>query len=312
MPMTATATVGVNESEQRNCFDNSVEPILTVESGDVVRFECPGPDLPPDATPDDVALLDNERPHTIVGPVSVKGARPGDTLTVEILDIEVARDFGHTIFFPGFGLRPDRFDEVYVQNWAFHGSDYSELRPGIRIPLRPFCGIMAVAPAEPGEHSTIPPRPVGGNLDVGRLTKGATLFLPVAVPGALFSCGDGHAAQGCGELCGTALETAVNVTLRLTIDQDKHLDHFAFATSAPRVSDTAGCYVTTGTGPDLYECAQRAVDRMIDHLVAHHGLTEREAYILCSVTVDLSIEQIVDAPNWCVSAALPRSIFTDQ
>jgi acetamidase/formamidase len=188
-----------------------------------------------------------------------------------------------------------------MHNFDLSDGATAELAPGVRIPLRPFLGIMGVAPAGPGAHSTIPPRAVGGNIDIARLTAGTTLYLPVQVEGALFSCGDGHAAQGRGEVCGTAIETALNATLRFGIATGRKLDEPAFR--------TGDAYVTTAVGPDLHDCSARAIDQMIDHLMAEHGLSPEQAYVLCSVAVDLAIEEIVDVPNWVVSAALPLNLF---
>ena len=181
---------------------------------------------------------------------------------------------------------------------------------GIVVPFAPFCGVIGVAPKETGRLDTIPPRIHGGNLDIRDMGVGSRAWLPVFVEGALFSCGDAHSAQGDGEVSGTAIESPMEATLRLTVVKDRPIKELQFET--PRIlgaSGAAGYHVTTAHGPDLYENAKNSVRAMIDFLVEHHGLTRSQAYVLCSTAVDLKISEIVDAPNWIVSAYLPRSIF---
>jgi acetamidase/formamidase len=183
---------------------------------------------------------------------------------------------------------------------------------GIAVPIAPFPGVMGVALDEPGAHSTMPPRKNGGNMDIKHLTAGTTLFLPVWMDSALFSVGDAHATQGDGEVCVTAVEMMGTVTLRFGLARRRELKEPQFRTSGPIVSaaDRGPCFVTTAHGPDLFASSQQAIRYMIDHLVTERGLSREEAYILCSVAVDLKISEIVDAPNWIVSAFLPESIFT--
>jgi acetamidase/formamidase len=208
------------------------------------------------------------------------------------------------------GLLPDDFDQPYYHIWDL-STDPAPFVAGIRVPLEPFLGVMGVAPEEPGSHSTIPPRRNGGNIDTKQLTAGSRLYLPVLVEGALFSCGDGHAAQGDGEVCITAIETDMTATLRFTVHKGRHLPEFQFVTAGPLLPRTNSreWYVTTGHGPDLMEAARNAVRHMLTHLVATHGLTREQAYVLCSVAVDLKLSEVVDAPNWVVSAFLPMSLF---
>lgn len=296
-------------------IDNAIPPALTVAPGEVVAFDCPGLPLPPRATIDDLASIDPERPHTIIGPVAISGAEPGDTLVVEILEIELIQDYGHTLFVPGHGLLPDDFGVPHVHNFELPvGAAYTELRPGVRIPLNPFCGILGVMPQEPGVHPTTPPRSTGGNLDIRHLVPGTTVFLPVAVPGALFFCGDGHAAQGDGEVCVTGLETSVRATLRLGLDKTRTIPAPQFLVRKVLGVDAGaeGYYATSAPGPDLYECSQQAIRSMIEYLVDVRGLTREEAYVLCSLAVDLKINEIVDAPNWLVSAYLPLTVFAER
>jgi acetamidase/formamidase len=164
---------------------------------------------------------------------------------------------------------------------------------------------------EPGPHSIVPPSRFGGNVDTKHLNPGATLYLPVGVEGALFSLGDTHAAQGDGEVCGTAIETAMAATLRLTVRKDLRVD-------APQIDLPRGLHadqsaspqhVCTGVGPDLLEAARDAVRAGIAYLGERHGLDREEAYALLSVAADLRIHEVVDAPNWVVGAFIPLAIF---
>lgn len=179
-----------------------------------------------------------------------------------------------------------------------------------RIPMAPFAGTIGVAPAEPGLHSIVPPRRVGGNMDVRDLIAGSTLYLPVEVPGALFSLGDTHAAQGDGEVCGTAVESPMRVTVRFGLDKGA-APRFPRLKSPERLDPaTAGrAWMTTGIGPDLMRNACEATADMIDLLAREQGLTAVDAYMLCSVAGHLRISEIVDAPNWVVSMRMPMAIF---
>lgn len=303
--------VGLKPSELHNVFDNSLPPILTVDPGAVVTFECPGPPVPRNATVAAFEQLDPNHPHTLVGPVAVRGAESGDVLEIEILSVRLAWDYGHSYIFRGSGLLGTDFSSSYIHIFEFVGDRYAELKPGVRIPLQPFCGVMGVAPEEPGEHLTHPPRNCGGNMDNRHLTAGTILLLPVFVRDGLFSCGDGHAAQGDGEVCQTALETAVTATFRFNVRKGRRITEPEMIVRGPlgRPDDDSGHYVTTAAGPDLYKCSQECIRHMIAYLRAEHGLTSEEAYVLSSLVVDLKISEIVDAPNWLVSAYLPLSVF---
>jgi acetamidase/formamidase len=293
-------------------WDRSLPPALHVSPGDAVEFEvvdASGGQLDQTSTAADVARLDFGRVNPVTGPVFVEGAEPGDALVVEILDLEPS-GWGWTALVPGFGLLADQFPEpwLHISRYDARGVEFA---PGIRLPVRPFPGTIGVAPAEPGRHSVVPPREVGGNMDVRDLTRGAVLYLPVQVPGALFSVGDTHAAQGDGEVCGTAVESPMRVRLRFGLRKAAGLRRPQFQIPGPptRHVDEAGYHVTLGIGPDLMAAARDAVRDMIDHLGREHRLEPAMAYALCSVGCDLRISEIVDAPNWVVACYLPRSIF---
>jgi acetamidase/formamidase len=179
------------------------------------------------------------------------------------------------------------------------------------VPLKPMCGTIGVAPAEPGLHSIIPPRNVGGNMDVRDIAEGAELWLPIEVDGALFSVGDTHAAQGDGEVCGTAIESPIDVSLKIELVKDARLRTPRYLTPGPvsRHLDTKGYEVTTGIGPDLMAGAKVAVAEMVELLARRYGYSPIDAYMLCSVCADLRISSIVDVPNWVVSYYFPRVVL---
>ena len=182
---------------------------------------------------------------------------------------------------------------------------------GINVPLKAFPGTIGVAPAEPGLHSVVGPRACGGNLDIRDLAVGTTLHLPVQVEGALFSVGDTHAAQGDGEVCGTAIESPMVVTVRFDLVKGANLPAPQFETSGPvtRHLDAKGYYVTTGVNADLMTASRDAVLAMVEHLGKTYGLSPEDAYLLVSVACDLRISEIVDQPNWVVSFYLPLQLF---
>ena len=240
----------------------------------------------------------------------MEGAEPGDTLVIEVLDLQ-HKGWGWSAVFPDFGPLAGEFAREYLHHYRLEG-EWCWFRDDIRIPCEPFCGVMGVAPREPGRINTMPPRENGGNLDVRHLTAGATVFLPVLAPGALFSCGDCHAAQGDGEINGTGVESPMTVTLRFDLRKDLRVPELQFRTPPGRPLTSAGTdgyFVTTAHGPDLYGNAQQAVRAMLDHLTAEHALTREEAYCLCGAAVDLKISAIVNKPNFLVSAYLPHGIF---
>lgn len=313
MSQPIAATIHVAREQFHLAWDHSIAPVARIASGEVVSFDlldAAGGQLTAQSTVESVRALDFSRVDQVNGPIYVEGAEPGDTLQIDLLDLQPA-DWGWTALIPGFGLLADEFPEPALNIWRL-ADGWAEFAPGVRIPLAPFCGEIGLAPAAAGAHSTIPPYRHGGNMDTKHLTAGATLYLPVEVPGALYSMGDGHAAQGDGEVCGTAIETPMRASVRLTARKDVRIDQPEFLTAgplAPRVN-TGQFYATDGIGPDLYEAARKAIRGMIAYLQREHGLSREQAYMLCSVVVDLKISEIVDAPNWVVSAFLPLSIFT--
>jgi acetamidase/formamidase len=265
------------------------------------------------STSRDTATRGPFKGHPLTGPVAVRGARPGDVLVVDILDVRAAAPFGWTHIRPGRGLLPEAdFAESFLQIWdvADGAAARMRARSGARVavPQSPFPGVIGTALDEPGGHSTMPPRKNGGNMDVKQLTAGTTVYLPVWVEDALLSVGDAHAAQGDGEVCISAVEMSAHVTLRIDVRRGRPLREPQFRTGGPAPSRGAE-YATTAHGPDLFAAAQQAVRYLVEHLVAERGLTREEAYVVASVAADLRISEIVDAPNWIVSAFIPEAIF---
>ncbi len=308
-------TIHVRREQWHLAWDHSIPPIASIKSGDTVNFDLLDAacgQIGRQSTVEAIRTLDFSQVDQVNGPIYVEGAEPGDTLEIELLDLQPA-DWGWTANIPGFGLLADEFPEPALKIWHLEGGadGWAEFAPGIRIPLAPFCGEIGLAPGLSGALSTIPPYRHGGNMDTKHLTKGARLYLPVEVPGALFSMGDGHAAQGDGEVCGTAIETPMRTTVRLTVLKDLQVSEPQFLTSGPLTqrTNTAPYFATDGIGPDLMEATRKAVRHMIDYLQRSHGLSRLDAYMLCSVVVDLKLCEVVDAPHWVVGAFLPQSIF---
>ena len=296
-------------------WNNAFAPVLAVAPGDEVEFEvfeASGGQLGPSSTVADVAAMDFGKVNPVTGPVYVDGAEPGDVLKVTLLSFRPS-GWGWTANIPGFGLLADDFKDAALHVWKYDATTLSPAFFGhaARVPLKPFTGTIGLAPGEPGQHSIVPPRRVGGNMDIRDVSAGTALYLPVEVKGALFSVGDTHAAQGDGEVCGTAIESPMSVALRFELIKQTPLAFPRFTTSGPvtRHLDAKGYEVTTGIGPDLMEAARAAVRSMIDLLTARHRMSAVEAYMLCSVAGDLRISEIVDVPNWAVSFYFPNAVF---
>ena len=296
-------------------WNRDLPPVATIAPGETVEFrplDASGGQITAESTVADIGRLDFAKVNPVCGPVFIDGAQPGDALEVTLLSFTPS-GWGWTANIPGFGLLADQFTEAALHVWRY---DAATLAPAMfgssaRVPLKPFCGTIGVAPAEPGLHSIVPPRRVGGNMDIRDLCAGTRLYLPVEVAGALFSVGDTHAAQGDGEVCGTAIESPIALAARFDVVKDAGLRFPRFVTPGPvsRHLDARGYDVTTGIGADLMEGARAAVSGMIDLLCARHGMSATDAYLLCSVCADLRISEIVDRPNWVVSLYFPRVVF---
>jgi len=280
-------------------FSAALKPLLTIDSGERVTISSvsgtpqqlpPAPFVIPPALP---AIHEANGPqrffgHMCTGPVAVRGARKGDVLQVDIEDIDLYCEWGFNIVRPLAGALPDDFPEHRIIHIPLDRERMTGRLPwGQDIPLAPFFGVMAVAPPpEWGTLPTPPPRRNGGNIDNKELTAGATLYLPVFTDGALFSVGDGHAAQGDGEVCITALETGLVGTFRLTVRRDMNLEW--------PMAETPTHVITMAFDPDLDECAKIALRQMIDLIAARNDLDRYQAYALASMAADLRVTQVVN------------------
>jgi formamidase len=351
-----------------NRWHPDIPPALRVEPGDTVTLETRDAfdgAIRPETTAADLQQADLNVVHPLTGPVFINGAEPGDLLEIHILDI-TPQPFAFTTIVPGFGFLRDFFPKPFLIKWAIaDGFATSPDLPDVRIPGGPFMGVMGLAPShqllaqltaregellrrggavlppsaqgavpatEPIASSalrTIPPRETGGNFDIKQLTAGTTLLLPVSTPGALFSSGDAHFAQGDGESCGTAVEMGAALTVRFGLRKglaaQRQIRRPQYECRGPVVDSAIAAprrfFATTGMpitregrneSENVTLAAQDALLNMIDHLVAERGYSREQAYVLTSVAVDLHISELVDVPNVVVSAFLPLDIFTES
>jgi len=300
-------------------YSGQSRPVLTVHSGDTVRMQalstCGSPErmlangVKAEQIPPYTAAIYREVTekgpggHILTGPVAIAEAEPGDVLEVQILKVDLDADFACNVFGVGSGFLPTeypygRYKIVPLDRQKMIG----HFAPGIEIPLRPFFGSMGVAPAG-GKIDTAPPFVHAGNLDNKELVAGTTLYIPVAARGALFQAGDGHAAQGNGEVDITALETYLSGTFRFVVHKNRHL-------LWPR-AETPTHYISMGFSKDLKEATTLALRDMIAFLVEEKKLSRDDAYMLSSVAVDMEITQLVDG-NVGVHAMLPKKIFSGK
>ena len=288
------------ETVRWGAFDASFPPLLTVASGDTVVLECvsgapevlpPGNSgftVPPALAAIHQADVPRLGPHILTGPVAIAGAEPGDTLEVQIEAIEFGADWGFCGFRPLGGTLPEDFPQRFLTHIAVDKRRRVGTLPwGTELALQPFFGVMGVAPPPNyGAISTKEPREHGGNLDNKELGAGSTLFLPVWVPGANFSAGDGHGVQGDGEVCINALETCLTGTFTFVLHKGTGLAY-------PR-GETATHYVSMGMNEDLDGAMKQALRQMIGFICSHSGLSREQAYAFCSLAVDFRVTQTVN------------------
>src|SRR6478609_351249 len=282
-------------------FDAALKPLVTVEPGDEVIMstvsgapnQMPNPSsglIVPAALPAIHASVPQKLngPHIMTGPVAVRGAKAGQVLEVRIKAIDLNYDWGYNFIRPLAGALPDDFASTRLIHIPLDRQRMVGRLPwGLELPLKPFFGVMGVSPPPAwGRITSLIPRAMGGNLDNKELGAGAKLYLPVFVPGALISCGDGHGAQGDGEVCVTAIETALQGRFRLTLRKDLRLDY-------PR-AETQTHYMTMAMDPDLDQCVVRALRDMIVLLGEKRNLSREDAYTLCSLAADLRVTQTVN------------------
>ena len=301
------------EDQVHYVWDNEQEPALTVEPGDTVVYrtrEVSDGQVTPDSTADDLAGLNWEKLYPLAGPVAMRDAEPGDVLAVEVLDMHT-EGWGWSAVLPGTGLLPEDFSDAYLKVFDLTNGDYTFFKDDIVVPIEPFFGTMGVSPTGPEKPVIMPPGPFGGNMDTRHITKGSVLYLPVQHAGALFSCGDAHAAQGDGEVCVTGIECPMYAALRFDLIKGRSIPAPQFQTPGPLTPlvDDGGWYATMGVNTDLMQATKDSVRAMVEHISTTYGLEPVEAYVLASLVVDLKISEVVDAPNWIVSSYLPLAIF---
>ena len=294
----------------------AVKPVLRIASGDTVGVETmvagglgrlraagvPDHEIPDALKAVEAAVTDRGAGvHPLTGPIWVEGAGRGDVLEVKLLRFEFLHPYGVTGFIPNSGTLPDEFPYARFKLIRFARSRTGQVADGVTIPLAPFFGSIGVAPdALAGRISSGPPGSHTGNLDNKELVAGSTLFLPVHVPGALLSLGDGHAAQGDGEVTLTGLETSLRGTIQVTVRKNRSLRW-------PR-AETPSHFIVMGLHSDLDEAARLATREAIDFLVTEKSMSRDDAYLLSSLAVDLRVTQLVDGTKG-VHAMIPKSMF---
>ncbi|MBX2872870.1 MAG: acetamidase/formamidase family protein [Saprospiraceae bacterium] len=295
----------LTKDQTHSKFSSAIEPVLTVPSGSVIEAFTEDASDEQFEIDSDVSALDQlsfDPIHPLTGPVYVEGAEIGDVLKVKIHKIDLV-DWGWTAILPGFGFLADDFKDPYLRTFPLkEGMTSVPFKGKINVPLRPFPGVMGVAPATAEMLSTIPPRANGGNMDDPNIVEGTTVYFPVFVDGALFSIGDAHAAQGMGEVCGTAIEAPMRIVYEIevlkggrTIDEPEY--------------ETDDYYAVTAFGTTIDEAAKKAVKYMVEYLEAEHDLTTSEAYALCSLTGDLKIAEVVDVPHMLVAMHMSKEVL---
>jgi acetamidase/formamidase len=312
-PMTHYALKASVENCQWGFFDAKRGPVLTIKSGDTVSidsvsgqpFLMPKTDdyiIPPELK--EIHAKATERgpgPHLLTGPIYVEGAKPGHVLEIRIKTIDLRQDWAYNAILPLNGVLPDDFPEArFLIIRLDMERKIAKLPWGVDLPLAPFFGVMGVAPPPGwGRITSIVPRAMGGNMDNKDLGAGSTLYLPVFNEGALFSCGDGHAAQGHGEVCVTAVETALQGTFEFILREDLSFKY-------PR-GETPTHYITVGMDPDLDQCAVMALRDMIKLLGEKAGLSAQDAYSFCSVAADLHVTQAVNGSKG-IHVMMPKAL----
>lgn len=298
-------------------WERDTEPTLRIESGDVVELdlEMAGAGQIREGDRYEDTTFDFDSIYRLLGPIFVAGARPGDTLRVEILSMTPG-EWGWCGVEPNLGSLPEDFPVPFVKTFDMRDGKTVQVCPQVRIPLAPFLGTMGTQPDTPASASSFPPHKGGGNIDTRHLTAGSTLWLPIWCEGALFSCGDPHGVQGDGEVCLAALECDMRATLRFTVESRTigGVGGIRFKTvgALTPLVEGGGHHGSMGIGPDLMEGARAAVRDTIAWLVEEHGLSREDAYMTCSLAGDLKLLEVVDGGMWNVGFTLPLTILRDD
>lgn len=294
----------LSNEQTHNKFSRTIAPVLTVPDGAIIEFnteEATDGQLDVNSTIEDVLSLSFEPIHPLTGPVYVEGAQPGDVLAVKLHEIKIGA-WGWTAIIPGFGFLSDDFTEPFLKTYQFNEGDrFFQFNDRIKLPIKPFAGVLGVAPDTDSLLSTIPPRANGGNMDDPFMVAGTTVYLPIFVEGALFSIGDAHVTQGLGEVCGTAVEAPMRFIVELNVIKGKKIQEPQY--------ETDDYYATTGFDTTIDGAAKKAVKYMVNYLVEEKGMEPNDAYALCSLAGDLHIAEVVDVPHMLVSVHMPKAIF---
>lgn len=302
---TPEADYSLDADQTHSSWSSTIEPLLKVEPGAVIEVateEASDQQLSPESTVEDIENLSFDPIHPLTGPVYVEGAEPGDVLKVKLHRVELG-SWGWTGIIPGFGFLADEFNEPYLKTFEFDkNSQTAAFSDSIDIPLEPFPGVMGVAPATDSMLSTVPPRANGGNMDDPHMTEGTTVYFPVFVEGALFSIGDAHAAQGLGEVCGTAIEAPMRIVYEIDVIKDSR------DIQEPQY-ETDEYYAVTGFGKTIDKAAKKATRYMIDYLAKEHGMDRNDAYALASLAGDLKIAEVVDIPHMLVTMHMSKEVL---
>jgi len=299
------ADFSLTSEQTHNKFSALIPPVIKVPSGSIIDVYTEEASDGQIQCGDHVDVLKDVKfdpIHPLTGPVYVNGAEPGDVLKVTLLQIDLV-DCGWNSILPGFGFLSESFTEPYLRTYDMApGDTHISFNDKIKVPLKPFPGVMGVAPKTTEMLSTIPPRENGGNMDDPHMVEGTTIYFPVFVEGALFSIGDAHAVQGMGEVCGTAIEAPMHIIYKLDVIKGGR------ALREPEY-ESDDYYAVTAIGTTIDEAARKAVAYMVDYLVAEHALERNEAYALCSLAGDLKIAEVVDVPNMLVAMHISKDVL---
>lgn len=298
------AQYSLSKDQTHHKFSSEIPPVLRVPSGAIIEAyteDASDEQFSLESTLSDLDSLKFDPIHPLTGPVYVENAQPGDVLKVTLHKIELG-DWGWNAVVPGFGFLADTIKEKYLRIYEL-GKDknHVDFTDKIKIPLKPFAGVMGVAPATGEMLSTIPPRANGGNMDDPHLVEGTQVYFPVFVEGALFSIGDAHAVQGLGEVCGTAIEAPMRFVYELELIKGESIKEPQY--------ESADYYATTGFGTSIDEAAKKATLYMVEYLKSKHNLSEIDAYALCSLAGDLKIAETVDVPHMLVTMHMSKEVL---
>jgi acetamidase/formamidase len=281
-----SARAHLGRSVAYHAWDQDQPPEVEIEPGDEVELclrDGSNTQLDRNSTAQTMLGLDPAQMDPLTGPIWVKGAEPGDVITVELLEISLAK-WGWSGIIPGLGLLHDKFPGPLLRTWDLTGTGV-DIGNDLEFAMSPMVGVIGVAPAQPGRYSTVVPTQAGGNMDVKYIVAGSVVHLPVLTEGGLLSLGDAHALQGDGELSGTAIECEADVVVRVGLQKG------------------------VGVGPDLFEACRESALRATDALATALRVNDEDAYNLLGTIGELRIHEIVDRPNWVVGCMLPRRIF---